>query len=228
MILEELRNDVRTYLDVDAEDLPDQLIARFAREAHRRIMSAVDHWSFLEYDWSFSTSASTDEYDLTALSSTAGELVDEIHTLRRSTGSPLPQIGPTEARRRFPNDSNSGTPYYWRRANDKIVLFPTPTTTETIYVEGWRKPFEWVDGENGYVSDFPDQFDDVIFNYVLGKAYMQQEDPDQGLTSLDLADEILRRLVKRENDMQGEPIVIGSRRRAGGTGLPSSHRYDWE
>jgi hypothetical protein len=223
--LYEIRSLVRTSLDVDAEELPDVLIDTWCREVSRRIARKQTRTPWLECSWEVTTVPNQAEYPLAEFSSSVANTAAKVTAVRSSTRR-LEAVGVEESDAHFAMGTDQGAPSHYLVREAKLVLYPIPTEAEALQVRGYRKAMDWVSGANDFVPDMPEDFEDVIFNWVLGKAYAQQEDPDMGIMYMDLADEELRLLTKQEVSDLTQPLVIGGGvKRRGPRGRA---RWDWE
>ena len=225
--LDEIRQVVRTALDVDAEELPDLLIDTWCREASRHVRQKRRRWPHLECSWSIATVADQAEYPLADIGSSSMDQVDVLAAVKLEGYVPMKWISPDDADTFFVGNEAGSTPTHWSLHAQSLVLYPTPTEVVTVQVRGYRKMADWVAGENSYLPDVPDDFEDVIFNWVLGRAYQQQEDPDMGVMYLDLAEELLQTLASVDTAAPAaQPLVIGGGIRP--TWPVGRARYDWE
>ena len=215
-----LREYVRAHLDLDDQDLTSTMLDAWANEASERITAKRQHWPFREAEWTFNTSNGVSAYDISSIGS--GN-IDEIGALVIDGDRVLEWVGPTLADTMHVSSSSSN-PTYWTVRAAAIRLYPTPNAAETVRVVGWRKASDWV-GSQG-TPDFPTEFHNVIRNWMLGSAYLQQEDTELGITHLDMAEDELNKLARKYGDMpDAAPLVISGR---GGVTPLGRLRYPWE
>jgi hypothetical protein len=167
--LQEMRDFVRTYLDVEEDELPDSVIDKAARDGSRRIWRKERRWPFAEGIYAISTIPGQADYDLSAF----GVDIDQIVDVRGPTWE-LKWISPHSADLSWtPSTTSTGSPTHFSRWGSVVTFWPTP---DAIYVRGFRGPTDWVavDGE----PDLPDEFHELILTWVLRGALLQQDDPE--------------------------------------------------
>lgn len=216
--LQDFRELVRLQLDTDEDDLPDRLVDVWVREAWRWVTNRNRRWPFYRSDWSLSTAATVTDYPLAGLT-VGGSEPHEVDAVVDDRGIPLRWVGAVDGVREF--GVTSGRPQAWTVDGDTLRVFPNPDGAYVLAVSGFRKPVEWVDGANsGATSDLPDVFDDVMLEWVVGRAFQRQEDGDLGVMHLDQAEVLLRGLQRRfMRQTSAHPLVLngGVERTAGRT-----------
>lgn len=228
MIYTELVTYVRTLLDVDAEEVPDLLVREWAKDATHRIERARKQWPFYAHRWTLPIVAGEKTYDLASVEQSALERISSIHMVEdASTGRRLSAITREAASRM--SSTATGSPTRWRVEDTTLFLYSTPAADGALTLHGFRKGARWFDGENSSTPDLPDEMVGVIQNWVVGRAYQQQEDPDMGVMYLDMANEELLQWVKRPPGGQhgDEPLVMGGSSRSSGPRF-GSYRHSWE
>lgn len=205
--LQEIRDYVRLHMDLDASELPDLLIDTWAREATTRIWKARTTWTFMEATFDLQLLPNQQDYDFDDIDST----LDEITSIYRSNYR-LDWIGRNEGEANFlPYITGNGLPRYWNTWEGKLRLYPAPTTNEVVTVRGYLAPSDWtrVTGGAGKVP-FPDEFANTVRLWVIGAAYLQQEDTELGITYADMFNDELSKLVRRFGvSPAANPLVIG-------------------
>lgn len=221
MNLQDYRNYVRDYLDLDVEDLPDRLIDRWVEEGFRRIARHRGNWPFYEATTSV------------IVSPTAGSeyivLMKDITAVEGPDGALL-RMAASEAERRYWNGTSYDAPNRPQSFSvwaNKVRIWPEPDTTYTLTVRGYRYPRDWMAEGSGATPDLPEDFDEVLLAWVMHKAYIHQDEPEQGMVQKATFDEGLAVLAKDElRAPTFTPIVLNSVRSGGGNGLPSALRLD--
>jgi hypothetical protein len=208
-----LRAYVREHLDVDATELTDTLLDAWAREGSTRVWRRIKRWEHFQETWSLPTVASQAEYALGALSPPVDEIVS---------------IGADTAELRWRGSVSSGTSVYFSYWKGSLRLWPPPGSVETLQLRGYRKMTDWVAGTPASTTpDLPEEFHNSVRLWMLGSAYNQQEDPEQGMLQLDLFSDEVDQMARQANDGWGaQPLVLG-----GGPTSSSTFgrlRYPWE
>jgi hypothetical protein len=205
--LQDFRDRVRAQLDTDADDLTDLLVDTWVREAWRYVSNRNRRWPFYRSSWTLTTVAGTATYDESTLGG-AANAVQELDGIIDAEGVPLRWVGFEDAQRTLVGQS--GVPQFWSVNAGLVRLFPTPAAAYTLTLYGFRQPVEWVDGQNpGNTSDLPDDFDDVLLEWTIGRAFQRQEDGDLGVMHLDQAEVLLRNLQRRwMRQTAAAPLVL--------------------
>lgn len=208
--LEELRRYVRQHLDLDESEVPNDLLDVWARDASIKVARTRKRWPFLEASWTLTTTPDQRDYSISDLA-LFNPAVDEITSIVRNDRR-LTYIGRDEAEAAYlPYQSNSnGFVSYFNTWNDTLRLYPTPTFADVLEIRGYRKVEDWVAGGAGATPDFPDDFHDAIRLYLLGMAYMQQEDPEMASQFINAFNAEMDLLKKQYGDTPGAyPLVFG-------------------
>lgn len=208
--LNQLRIYVRQHLDLDESEVPDDLLDVWARDATIKISKTRKRWPFLEASWTLNTVAGQRDYDITSLA-LFNPAVDEIVSVVRNDRR-LIFMGRDEAEEAYlPFQSNSnGFVSYYNVWGDMLRLYPTPSSVDVLDIRGYRKVDDWVADGAGAVPDFPEDFHDAIRLYLLGMAYMQQEDPEMASQFIAAFTSEMDLLKKQYGDAPGAyPLVLG-------------------
>lgn len=192
--LQDFRDLVRAQLDTDADDLTNPLIDAWVREGWRTCVNRNRRWPFYRSTWSVPVQATVAAYSFASLGSPTNQ-VGELQTVLDHEGNPLTWVGLEQAQKLL--STSSTKPTYWTVEGNSLLLFPTPGDSFTFTAYGYRLPIEWVGVNTGATSDLPDDFDDVILNWCIGRAFQRQEDGDLGVMHLDQSDFLLRQLQKQ-------------------------------
>lgn len=204
--LDQMRVYVRQHLDLDESEIPNSLLDVWARDASIKIARTRKRWPFLETSWEITTVPDQRDYAISALSPTCDEIISVVRYNNR-----LQFMGRDQAEAAYlPYQVNSGYPMFYNVWNDTLRIYPTPTTVETLYLRGYRKVTDWVADGSGAVPDFPDEFHDAIRLYLVGMAYLQQEDPQMAQQFIGAFNSEMDLLKKQFGDAPGAyPLVLG-------------------
>lgn len=211
--LDEMRVYVRQHLDLDESELPNTLLDVWARDASIKVARTRKRWPFFETSWVLTTTVGQRDYPLSVFSPDCDEITSIVRNDRR-----LAFLGRDEAEAAYlPYQSNEGFVSFYNIWANTLRLYPTPQMADTLYVRGYRKVSDWVAGGSGAIPDFPDDFHDAIRLYLLGMAYMQQEDPEMAQQFIGAFNAEMDVLKKQYGDAPGAyPLVLG--------GGPKVHR----
>lgn len=221
--LQNIRDYVRSHLDLDTEDLPDALLDVFIREGSKRIEKANSRWPFYEKSWTFPTIAAQRDY---AIASIATD-IDQIAAVA-SDDQPLMWVGRDVYQALNPTNSmTQSKPKSFTWWGGSLSLFPTPDAAYTITVRGYRTPIDWVSQGAGAIPDLPDELHNTVAVWALGKSYNQQEDPELGAIYEGQfwreLDEFQKRIVETPHP---QPLILNGH--GAFTLAPSLPRFDWQ
>lgn len=204
--LDQLRIYVRQHVDLDESEIPNALLDVWARDASIKIARTRKRWPFFETSWVLTTTNGVRDYALSALSPTPDEVVSIVRNDRRLTF-----MGRDEAEAAYlPYQTSQGFVTFYNVWGDTLRLYPTPDMADTLYLRGYRKVNDWVAEGAGAVPDFPDDFHDAIRLYLLGMAYLQQEDPEMAQQFISAFNAEMDVLKKQYGDAPGAyPLVLG-------------------
>lgn len=220
--LQQIRDYVRSHLDIEIEDLPDAVLDVFIAEGFHRCFRAERRLPFYRKRWDLTTTASTSAYELTSIA----EDIEEIAAIQGPRYN-LRWIGADEADRAFPlNVTSEAEPYFFTVEGDTLYLYPTPNDAYNLVVKGYRTPADLIAGGTGAEPDLPVDLHNTVATWALARAYGQQDDPEMAsMYERQFADEI-NLFRRRLNSMpMQQPIVLNG---GSGVGTPSRLRYDWE
>ena len=178
MNLQQLRDAVRRQLDVDEEELPNETVDDFLREAFTRTINFTNEWPFFESDWDVVKPAA-------ALSAPFPANINptQLVSLRDSTtGYRLIQVDHGLAEDRFIDAYSSGTVYmYWSIWGSEIFFWPPPVdqAERTFHLRGHRMPTDWVTAGAAASPDCDERLHQLLIHYAIALAYAQQEDEVQ-------------------------------------------------
>jgi len=170
MNLSEIRDAVRTQMDLDEDDLSNATLDMYIREGYNRTIQLERRWPFFESSWSVTSSGSS----VSVPSTLAGiaSIRDTEENIR------LIQIGSELAEDKFYGNSSNGLPQYFSWWGSNITLYPTPTTDRDYTIRGWRKPTDWVSAGAATEVDADERLHIPLFHYACSLAYAQLEDPE--------------------------------------------------
>lgn len=227
--LNELRQMTRDHMDVDDVELSNVLLDMFAREGSSRIEKHVQAWSFREHIFRFQTTAGPGSYPYNNVSDPdRGFMMRKIVGIWSENG-PLKWLGPQDAMSRGRlRLAAPGVPTAWYEYGGQFHLLPAPEVGTELIFQGVREPRDWVLEGSGGEPDFPPEFHNTVWLWMLGRAYGQQEDTELSMMYMDLFQDELERLAKDYEMMPPpQPTImsgLSSRPNISFGGM----RYDWE
>lgn len=202
MDLQSYRDFVRAQLDLEVEDLGDILIDRWVSQAVTKIANHVQTWPFYE-------TSTTIEVD--------PEVSDYTTDLKEVRSVYVPTVGVLDA-----IDENTAENHYYRSSGVRvgkpvhfslwgvgnIRLWPIPDANYTATVRGYRRPTTRL-VESGATPDLPEDFHEVVLQWVLHMAYMHEDDPELAAVYKLAYDEMLAALTATEMALDPtHPIVL--------------------
>ena len=213
--LDQMRIYVRQHLDLDESEIPNELLDVWARDASIKISRSRKRWPFFETSWVLTTTDGERDYSLNQLDPVPDEIVSIVRDDRR-----LAFMGRDEAEAAYlPYQTSTGFVTYYNVWNDILRLYPTPHMVDTLHLRGYRKVEDWVADGAGAIPDFPDDFHDAIRLYLVGMAYLQQEDPEMAQQFIGAFNAEMDVLKKQYGDAPGAyPLVLGGGPRVRQTG----------
>ena len=170
MNLSELRDAVRTQMDLDEDDIANSTLDMYIREGYNRTIQLERRWPFFESSWSVTSSGASITVPVTV--SGISSIIDVDDNVR------LIQIGPELAEDKFYGDISEGTPSYFSWWGDTLTLYPTPSANRSYTIRGWRKPIDWVAGGAASEVDADERLHLPLFHYACSLAYAQLEDTE--------------------------------------------------
>lgn len=174
MTAAEIRQAVRDITDLDSTDVSDSLIDLYIRDGYYRILDTEKRWGFLEFSFTFQTSAGTRSYSLETI---ASEPMGQISSIVDNTGSGyrLGMIGYDEAEQTYIGAyDNTSNPLFYAVWADSIHLYPKPSDVRTLTCRGYREPYDWLT-EGGDVDAHPSLHFPLVY-YACSRVYQQLED----------------------------------------------------
>lgn len=204
MSLQEIRDFVRGSLDVDDEELPDLILDVHISDGFDRAIGASRTWNFYAVENTITTTAGVQSYDVAGSALTAGVTTPmaSITDVRGDNGSlsPADHRATRAAYRR--TSPGSSRPRVWTEFGTSVVLWPTPDTTYTIDIEGYRHPNDWMTNP-GNLPDCPSDFHNLLAFHALSQGWAQQSDPEMATYYERLFGTDLQRLKGRYTGQMG-------------------------
>lgn len=230
MTLAQMRTFVRSALDTDSTDVPDDLLDRWLIEGSDRIESFSDTWTFREVDEDFSVVAGTQSYKIRNPSRNAGISAD-IHRIEDLWG-PFGALEPRNHQRiraqYLSTTTATSTPRWYSIWADSLYLWPKPSANGTYYLSGYREPTDWVG--SAAAPDFPDEFHELVAWWALSLGHAREGDPGMAAYYSDLFQSTLgSRAASYVTRGVEQPLILNAEAVDLATALPFGRmRYDWE
>ena len=230
----EMRDYIRSVVDIDVSDISDDVLNRFLGEGYDLIVYSDKRWPFYEVQNTFPTVADQKDYSLAEVGVNITNGLREINALRTDRHV-ITFVGRDEGDVVYPIETNTtGEPWWWSYWAESVRLYPTPSSVLTVSVRGYGDPTAFGAGSADTVSpsDLPTPFHVVIATYGLARAYEQQEDPTMANQYFAIFQQEFTNLKARYNDMPApQPVLLNSRsasRWRSQVILPNRLRYGWE
>jgi hypothetical protein len=225
MSVQELRDYVRSFLDTDETELPDVLLDVWRREAEQRIQRASSSWTFFDDEWTLNTVADTASYVMADVSPVS--TIDEITSITGESWRLKPLAHEAAVQRWTPLTSISAEPAFWSEYAGSIYLWPTPDDAYALSLRGKRQPLAAATA--GDEPDLPDEFHELVGEYMLARAYEQQDDDImsvQKFNRFEVELDLLRRRYERAD--KGGVQILGGRPKHPMSEIGARLIYDWE
>lgn len=216
MTIAQMRTHVRNVVDIDSSDIADSTLNYMLGQGYDTIVYSEKRFPFFEAFTTFNTVASTKDYSLTTIAAAPDAISQGIRDIisLRTDDHILAYVGRDYADYNYPlNVSNSGDPWEWSFWDDKVRLYPTPSSAETVYVRAIRNAAAFGEGSTDSTEpDLPDAFHPILATYGIFKAYLQQEDPVMANQYFMQFQAELDNVVRRYADSPApQPMVANSR-----------------
>ena len=224
MTVQEMRDYVRLFFDTDEEELPDTLLDVWRDEGVARIQRTFEPWSFYLSTWGLVTATHANLLDSLDDSTFTAESISSVYEPNQQF---VLSILPHElALRRY--GSTTGTPWAVSVERDTLFLWPTPETTYSYVVRGYRAPVPAVDDTD--TVDLPSEFHSLVCEWTLTRAYEQLDDEIMSAQKAarfeQLLDGFRRRYLRAP---RGGIEALGSvPAGSSSAGVPDRLRYSWE
>lgn len=230
--LNEIRNNVRAYLDLDLGELPNSLIDLWCSEATRLVENQSNTWPMYSDSWTLNVVAGTANYSLAAITKAGpGGTTYTPASIDRIQGTDriIEWIGDEDARRRYVGASNTGKPYQWSIRGGTLTLWPTPTANESVTIYGYRSPIDWVSLGSAQTPDMDPSLYNVVQEWAVGNAYIRAEDTELGVFHMNKAISELNRVASGlHSQAMPNRLVLNGGFLGSRNFLPARLRYDFE
>lgn len=166
MNLQQMRDLVRTQLDLDDTDLPNLLLDAYLQEGYDRAIELEQRWPFFASQWDINFDAN----------GVAPMPVDANHVLMMTAGGRiLDRIDARQAFEWFTPDT-IGSASAWTQINRQLQVYPAPGDVLAVHATGYRMGSDWIgEGASGE-CDADRRLHIPICWYACSLAYAQQED----------------------------------------------------
>ena len=167
MNLQQMRDLVRTQLDLDDTDLPDVLLDAFLQEGYDRVVGLEQRWPFFELTWQITVD--TDGIGVVPLDA---QVIEQL----LSGGYLLRRIDLRLGVGAFANTTTPGTPAYWTVLNQQLKVWPSPSAAISVTGYGYRHGADWIAVGASSECDCDRRLHIPICWYAASLGYAQQED----------------------------------------------------
>lgn len=228
LTLASIRAHVRTYFDVDSDDMPDSLLDRWTSEGWGKIVRFRRNWPGFQAEGQITTVSGAAVYapplkDITTIDGPDRQLAG---------------MADDEARRRFIRNGvqdPADKPRAWSIWAGKLRLWPTPNGAYTLLISGFRAAVNPLERPPTEAIDLPHpDAAEMLLNWVMYRAAEREAEVEQAADYRDSFSQGMQLLSKDETDAPSfSPIVLNGRP-AQSLGLsfdlPSRLRYQdgWE
>jgi hypothetical protein len=172
---------MRSLLEVDTTDLPNEVADVFLRDGSERIALAEKRWPGFEVRGSLITEVGEGLYpmpaDFTDVAAVIHPFWGVLDFISLEAGEAI-WAGSTDT---------VGEPRCWSVQGGEIRIFPRPAVEATLTLRGFRGMADWVADGAGAVPDLPRSFDIAIAYMAVSLAYAQIEDADQAALYMERA-----------------------------------------
>jgi hypothetical protein len=174
MTAAEIRSTVRSIVDLDVDDLPDNILDLYIRDGYYRILDVEKRWPWLETTFTLTTRVNTRAYDVSAITD---EPISQVVSIVDPTGvgARLSMIGYDAGEEVYIGSyDTAGDPLFYAVWAGQIHLYPKPNTARQLICRGYREPIDW-QTENGDVDAAPSLHFPLVY-YAVSRVYQQLED----------------------------------------------------
>jgi hypothetical protein len=174
----QLRDIIRTQLEVDSEELPDATIDPWLEDGFARSLAVEDRWPFLADEWTLTTVSGTVSYAKSSFVNASNYTVDQISYVEDVTivgyEFEVKNLAHDKAKRNFGlGGIQTAVPAYWSERGTKFYVWPSPMV-RNLRIDGYRKP-SWASGDS-VVPDCDERLHLCLAWFGCAMAYAQQED----------------------------------------------------
>jgi hypothetical protein len=188
MTVQGMYDYVRTFLDSDEEDLPDSLLSMWLNEGVDRIRTWDEPWSFYEQDWTVTFGAEQDLDELSPVPEAVMSVEGDRWLLKYRPHER--QVGKYAW-----SSATAGNTTEWSLFDRTVFLWPVPAAPATYVLRGYRQPTAADSVDD--VVDLPREFDALICEWILTRAYEWQDDDVMSQQKLARFERDLDRLRRR-------------------------------
>lgn len=228
LTLQNITDNVRSHLDVDSEELPDNLVKFYAQEGYDRIVRAELRWPHLFFSGEGAVTTADVQYV------SLNHISDPRHIIGPSW--PLEYMDFDRLVDQFyVNNTTTGEPTHWTYDQTgssgtglRIYFGPVPAQSYSHTVYGWREPSDWIAMGAGGTPDGPEEFGRLVQTWVLSCAYLQVGDYELAQMYEARFDKGLQELHARFTQAVPVPVVLNADTTRYGTSLPPRLRFPWE
>lgn len=170
MNLQELRDAVRSQVDLDDEELPDSMVDLYLRDAFQQTISRRQNWPFYEASWMVA-------FDNVSSVQVPADLDSVVRVRLLPTNQPLDFIDHMFAEQRGLHSLAGGQPSHWSVFAGQMHLWPPPGGgLLTVNVAGYRKPSDWVSSGPSAEPDCDERLVVPMVWFACSLVYAYQED----------------------------------------------------
>jgi hypothetical protein len=172
--LTQIQDFVRAHADVDTEDLPPSVLARFIEDGFNRVFNEIRANDWYEEDLSLQSVVGTQSYTLRPLSGSTN--LRQVASVRGDKWLLEPAQHRTQRDLYRLNSANPQEPTEFSIWGSNLYLWPIPDAVYTYSVNGWREPTDWITASTNV--DAPERFHELVAWWALNRTYIQQDDPE--------------------------------------------------
>lgn len=175
MNLADIRSKVRTVVDMDTVDLPNDLLDMYVRDGYDRMIAIERRWPFLQRSATLSTVANQREYTITSIG--VGDFSEIVSIFDTTTvGTRLTLVSHDDAEATWGgNPEATGRPMHYSVWEGKLNLWPMPASVYSLSLRGYRKPANWLANTSTEV-DADSRLHQALVYYAVSQVYQLQED----------------------------------------------------
>lgn len=207
MSLQDIRDYVRDYFDIDSEDLPDRLLDRWVSEGWGKIVRYRPNWPGFQAFAELTVDTQTSIYAMP---------LKDIESIEGPDRFLIP-LDPAMAERRFIRggvEDPAGVPVAFSVYGNQIRLWPSPSAVATYKVRGQRAAVNPLDNAANpeAVIDLPHpDAVEMLVAWVLSRAALRESEDEQAAKYEEHFSQGMQLLAKDELDSSVyTPIVLGS------------------